>query len=163
MTWTKFGDEHSDEARDLTDAEYRTHSEALIWSNRRLLDFRVPKRDLRRLAESPDAEQAVKGLIAKGWWAEDGDCWFVGLVHPEWQLERVVVLKRREASALRQRRSRLHRIGDHSLCMPEHCPHVTRDIASDQTSDPVRDGSDRGYAPPDPSHKQKHSVTNSSS
>jgi hypothetical protein len=105
VTWTKLGDEYSDEARDMTDAEYRTHSEALIWSNRRGLDLLIPKRDLKKFAESPDAGDAPAGLIAKGWWADEGDCWNVGLRFPEWQLERVVVQQRKEANALRVRRS----------------------------------------------------------
>jgi len=163
MTWTKLGDEFSAEASDLTDAEHRTHVDALGWSNRRLLDLRIPKRDVRRFAESPDSEQAVDGLVSKGWWTDNGDDWFIGVFHPEWQLERTVVLKRREAAALRQRRSRMHRAGDHSLCLAEHCPYVTRDIERDSTGDiprdsqgdssrdPVRVGSDRGYAPPEPS------------
>lgn len=127
MTWTKLGDEFPAEARDLTDAEYRTHVDALGWSNFRLLDLAIPKRDLLRFAETADPEQAAKGLVSKGWWADAGDAWMIGMIHPEWQLERSVVLKRRELAALRQRRSRLHRAGDHSLCLADHCLAAPRD------------------------------------
>jgi hypothetical protein len=157
VTWTKLGDEFSDEARDLTDAEYRTHSEALIWSNRRGLDLVIPKRDLKKFAESPDAETATEGLIAKDWWADEGDAWNVGLRFPEWQLESVVIRQRKEANALRVRRSRMHKAGDHSICMAGNCAAVTpdvmhydmRDETHYETHYPGRVGS--GYRPPDPS------------
>lgn len=145
MTWTKLGDEFSDEARDLTDAEHRTHVDALGWSNRRGLDLLIPKRDLRKFAESPDAESAVVGLVVKGWWADRGDSWYAGLRFPEWQLERAVVSQRKEANALRVRRARMHKAGDHSICIAGNCPAVTRDVMHydmrDETHYPGRDGS----------------------
>lgn len=154
MTWTKLGDEFSDEARDLTDAEVRTHIDALNWSNRRGLDLHVPKRDLRRFAESQAADEAVAGLLAKDWWKDRGDAWYIGVRFPEWQLERAVIDKRREAAAQRKRRQRLHQAGDHSLCIPDGpCPYVTRDRTRDETRDPVRFGSGTTY-PPEPLEDQ---------
>jgi hypothetical protein len=138
MTWTKLGEEFGDEARDLTDAEYRTHVEALCWSNRRLLDLYVPKRDLRRFAETADPEGAAAGLVAKGWWQDATASWYIGLRFPEWQLESVVIDHRRSAAALRQRRHRMHEAGDHSICLRANCA-VTRDV----TRDPDRNGSVR--------------------
>ena len=73
MTWTKLGEEFSDAARDLSDAAFRTHIEALMWSNRRGLDLQVPKRDLKRFAETDDPDTAVKALVAAGWWQDCGD------------------------------------------------------------------------------------------
>lgn len=166
MTWTKLGDEFGDEARDLTDAELRTHIEALGWSNRRGLDLHIPKRDLNRFAESEQAGEAVTGLLVKGWWEERGDDWYVGVKFPEWQLERAVVEQRREASALRMRRSRMHKAGDHSICLPEHCAYVTRnetrDVTRNETRNPVRVGTGP-MDPPDPpeDQDQNHSVANS--
>jgi hypothetical protein len=139
MTWTKLGDEFSDEARDLTDAEYRTHSDALIWSNRRGLDLLVPKRDLRKFGESPLADDAPEGLIAKGWWADEGDHWNIGLRFPEWQLERAVIKQRQEANALRVRRSRMHKAGDHSICVVGNCPAAAADVMHYDTRDETRD------------------------
>jgi len=149
VTWTKLGDEFSDETRDLTDAEHRTHVDALIWSNRRGLDLHIPKRDLQRFAESPAAGEAVTGLAVKGWWEDRGDSWYVGVRFPEWQLERDVIEKRREGSALRMRRSRMHRAGIHSICLPERCADVTRNETRNETRDPGRVGSGTTY-PPDP-------------
>jgi hypothetical protein len=161
MTWTKLGDEFSDEARDLTDAEHRTHIDALNWSNRRGLDLLIPKRDLRKFGESPDAAEAVDGLVAKEWWADEGEAWNIGLRFPEWQLERAVIEKRREASALRMRRSRLHKADDHSLCLAENCPAVTRNTTRndmrDVTRDPVRFGSGLSD-PPEPLLKDEDQI-----
>jgi len=158
MTWTKLGDEFPAAARELTDAELRTHVEALCWSSLRLLDLHIPENDVRRFAESPDAADAVEGLAAKGWWEHRGDSWYIGLKFPEWQLERKVVEQRRNYLAEAQRRSRLHKAGDHSMCIPGgKCPHVTRDSTVestvdarvDNTDDPGRVGSGATH-PPDP-------------
>lgn len=135
VAWTRLGYEFSDEARDLTDAEHRIHVDALGWSNRHGLDLLVPKRDLGKFAESPDAAGAADGLIAKGWWADRDGCWYIGLRFPEWQLERAVIEQRREASALRMRRSRLHKAGDHTLCLADSCPAVTRNKTRNKTRD----------------------------
>lgn len=118
MTWTRLGEEFGYEARDLTDAEFRTHVEALCWSNERGLDLLIPKRNLKRFGESPDAAAAPGGLIAKGWWEDRGDCWYIGLRFPEWQVESAVVKQRKDAIALRGRRWRMHKAGDYSAWPP---------------------------------------------
>jgi hypothetical protein len=134
MTWTKLGEEWSDVARDLSDAAYRTHVDALCWSNRRGLDLLVPKRDLKRFAETDDPDTAVKELGHAGWWEDRGDAWWVGAHFPDWQLESSVVAKRREQSAVTTRRSRLHHIGDHSMCLPKNCPSLRGGDASQTRS-----------------------------
>jgi hypothetical protein len=159
MTWTKLGDEFGDAARVLTDAEFRTHVEALGWSNRRGLDLIVPVDDLKRFAESPAAEKAAAGLVDKGWWEEFGPrnpSWFIGLHFPEWQLERSVVEHRRDLAAMRQRRHRMHVADDHRMCQAGRCPHVTRDV----TRDPGRYGSvrDGGLDPKDQSQSLRRMV-----
>jgi len=95
VTWTKLGDEFGPESADLTDAEYRTHVEALVYSSWRLLDLHVPKSEVRRFAGSPAAEAAVDGLVVKGWWEDRGDAWYIGVRFPEWQQERAQVETRR--------------------------------------------------------------------
>lgn len=149
MTWTKLGQEFPDEARGLTDGELRTHVEALCWSNRRGLDLQVPKRDLTRFAETDERQAAADGLVAKGWWADRGAGWYVGLRFPEWQLEKSVVDHRRDGNALRVRRHRMHMAGDHSICLPKNCEaaRVMRDdiryVTRYVTDDPVRNGTER--------------------
>lgn len=123
MTWTKLGDEFPDGAADLSDAAWRTHAEALMWSNRRLLDLVIPKRDLRRLAFSPavdvadpDGDAVVKELVEHGWWTDQGDSWSIANRWPEWQRDRAQVERARERETERKRRQRAHARGDHSLC-----------------------------------------------
>jgi len=136
MTWTKLGDEFLPAAAELTDAEYRTHVEALIWSSWRLLDLQLPKADVRRFAESPDAAAAITGLVTKGWWEDRGNIWYIGLRWPEWQQTRDVVTKRKVYLTDAKRRSRAHQKGDHSLCRAA-CGKST----DASTVDPGRDGS----------------------
>lgn len=124
MTWTKLGEEWPDAARELSDAAFRTHVEALCWSNRRGLDLTIPKRDLKRFAETDDPDTAVKNLVTASWWQDCGDSWFIGVQFADWQIEASVVAKRREQSALTTRRSRLHQAGDHSICLPKNCPYL---------------------------------------
>jgi hypothetical protein len=148
MTWTKLGEEFSDAARELSDAAFRTHIEALCWSNRRGLDLQVPKRDLKRFAETDDPDTAVKNLIAAGWWQDCGDTWFIGMQFADWQLESTVVNKRREDTALRVRRHRMHEAGDHSICLTKNCPYL-RNISGNALPNPLRDalpGTDRNGA-----------------
>lgn len=147
MTWTKLGDEFSDSAAPLSDAAFRTHVEALGWSNRRLLDLLIPKTQLKRFAETRDPDGAVKELVDTGWWQDVGDSWFVGCYFPEWQRDKVQVEHRREQEAIRQRRKRRHDLDDHSLCLPtSKCRGgdlSRRDSAGDNARDPGRDGTDR--------------------
>lgn len=124
MTWTKLGDEFPDGAADLSDAAFRTHVEALAWSNRRLLDLVIPKRDLRRFAFSPavdvtdpDGDAVAQELVVRGWWIDRGDAWFIGARWPEWQRERAQVERGRERETTRKRRQRQHARGDHSICI----------------------------------------------
>lgn len=137
MTWSKFGEEFGDAARDLSDAAFRTHVEAVMWSNRRLLDLVIPRKDVKRFAETDSPDDAIAELVFTGWWQDVPDGWYIGCRFSEWQLESAVVEVRRDQAAQRQRRHRMHAAGDHSLCT-EKCA-VTRD----EMRDPVRSGTDR--------------------
>jgi hypothetical protein len=139
MTWTKLGDEWPDASCEMTDAAFRTHIEALCWSNRRGLDLIIPKRDLKRFAETDDPDTAVKNLIATGWWQDCSDSWFVGVQFGDWQIEATVVKKRREDTALRVQRHRLHQAGDHSLCLVKNC-NALRNALRDALPGTGRDG-----------------------
>ncbi|MEU0467201.1 hypothetical protein ABZ215_24640 [Amycolatopsis sp. NPDC006131] len=142
LVWTKLGDEYPDATRDLSDAAWRTHTEALCWSNRRLLDLVIPKRDLKRFAETEDPQLAAKELEETGWWQDLGDSWFIGVRFSEWQLERSVVEHRRDLNADRQRRHRLHKSGDHSMCTTDRC-NALRDASRDALPGTGRVGTGR--------------------
>ncbi len=78
MTWAKYGSEYSDEIANagLSDAAYRTHTEAIGWLYRiEDLKLRIPKHLLRRFAGSDDYETAVKELAEVAFWRDRGDTW----------------------------------------------------------------------------------------
>ena len=59
MTWTKLSDDYSDDCWTLSDAAYRTHTDGLVWSNRKLLNGRLAK-EIRLWAKHPEAvEEAL--------------------------------------------------------------------------------------------------------
>ncbi|MCA1675735.1 MAG: hypothetical protein LC799_27335 [Actinobacteria bacterium] len=154
MTWTKLGDEFGDAAADLSDAAVRLHVEALLWSNRLLLDLLVPVRDLRRFAFTDEADLAVAELLAAGWWEQRGTVWWIGCRWPEWQRDRVQVEHKRERDSAAQRRRRRHVLGDHSLCLAGHCRALSAvESAHDSAHDPGRVGS--GRETPTPALEEK--------
>ena len=67
VTWTKTSDDFADDCWSLSDAAYRLHHEGLTWSNRKLLDCRIPKDDLTRFK----ARGAIDELLRRGFWEED--------------------------------------------------------------------------------------------
>ena len=150
MSWTKFGDEYPAEACDLTDAEWRTHGEALMWSNHHLLDLHIPKKHVKRFAETDaDIAVVVSGLVARKWWRDDGATWFIGLRHPEWQRDADEVLAVRARDAARQKRHRRHRAGDHALCTPDTCEDAPshRDMPRDVQANGHTDVTSESRAP----------------
>jgi len=143
VTWTKLGAEFADETLELSDAAFRTHVEALLYSNAGLLDLLVRKRDVRRFASTDDADTAVKELVDAGWWSDRGDAWYVGCRFPDWQRDRSQVLHRREQLALAQMRARRHKVDDHSFCLPTAKCMSTVDSTDDYGDDPERNGMER--------------------
>jgi hypothetical protein len=69
MTWTKLGDEFSDECWTLTDAAHRLHVDGLVWSNRKGTDGQLAKDDMPRWAKRPEAAEE---LVSIGWWEDRG-------------------------------------------------------------------------------------------
>jgi hypothetical protein len=129
MPWTKLGDEFPDETRDLSDRAFRTHVEALVWSNRHSLDLVIPKADMRYFAKTRYRQRAAEELVAAGWWEDLGKAWFIGNVHPEWQPTRERIEAQREAATQRSRRFRdKSPIGTNNYPYPEQ--RVTEHVAS---------------------------------
>ncbi|WP_138413292.1 hypothetical protein [Sinomonas gamaensis] len=95
MTWTKLSDDFADDAWGLSDAAVRLHLEGLLWSNRKLLDCRVPKEEIQRHAKRPEA---VRELLDTGFWAEDGD-YYVIRHHAKYQRTRAAVLAQQAVNA----------------------------------------------------------------
>lgn len=89
MTWTKLSDDYPDDCWQLTDAAFRLHTEGLCWSNRKLLDLRLAKDELRRWAKHPEA---AGELVACGWWTDEGGHYLI-VHHGRYQRPRDVVLR----------------------------------------------------------------------
>lgn len=101
MTWTKTSDDFPDDCWTLSDRAYRLHHEGLTWSNRKLLDCRIPKDDLRRFARHGD--DGVAELLACGWWREVGPFYEI-VHHATYQRTRDEVLAQQERSAANGRK-----------------------------------------------------------
>jgi hypothetical protein len=94
VTWTKLSDDYGDDTWTLSDSAFRLHTEALVWSNRKLLDMVIPKEDVARFAKRPEA---VDELLATGWWEGDGDTYTI-VHHADYQRLREDVLKQQRAN-----------------------------------------------------------------
>ncbi len=89
MTWTKLSDDFTDDTWNLSDAAFRLHLEGLVWSNRKLLDLRIPKAELRRFGKNPDA---ANELVENGWWSEDRGFYLIRH-HARYQRSREAVIR----------------------------------------------------------------------
>lgn len=95
MTWTKLSDDFSDECWTLSDGAFRLLVEMLNYSNRKLLDCRIPKDEMRLFAKRPDAI----GELVSGGWVRDGETvWEIGF-HSLYQPSRTLVQKQRDRNA----------------------------------------------------------------
>lgn len=147
MTWTRLSDDFADrpDILELSDAAFRLHVSAMVWSNRQLTNGLIPSRVVRMLGEPDVAEELVRAGL---WEPVDGGHQL------DWsdQESAETVRARQEANAKRNReyreRQRLHAVGDHSLCT--RCS-ALRDAS--RTSS--RDASRAPYpSRPDPTHRE---------
>ena len=109
MVWAMLDDHYGEESAPLSDAEFRTHTEALVWvmDHDNVSGGLITERDLRRFAETPDPLKAVAGLVDKGWWEtrDDGASWqMLRDIGRQRSAERIAADK--AANAARQARSR---------------------------------------------------------
>ena len=95
MTWAKLSDDFGDDCWSLSDAAFRLHVEGLLWSNRKLLDCRIPIDQVARFAKHPDALQE---LVLGGWWELDGDCAVI-VHHSGYQRSAAAVIAQQRANA----------------------------------------------------------------
>jgi hypothetical protein len=70
VTWVKLSDDFAERAArsGLSDAAFRTHIEALLWTMRRETGGWIRTRDIQRFAETSDPDAAVRELVGLGWW-----------------------------------------------------------------------------------------------
>lgn len=164
MTWTKLSDDHLDRPAvlNVTRSARLLEVEALVWCNRLLTDGHIPRGALRRVTDAEDPQSDAAELVAAGLWSVEADGWVIVGFEQD-QEAAVDVHARRDEWRRRQRRQRLHNLGDHSECDPKRCrvllnvtPSVTRDSrvthASVTASRPVpsrpqgRDGEGEAWA-----------------
>lgn len=110
VTWLKLSDDYHDQCASLSDAAYRTHTEALGWAMRRETGGFISERDIRRFAESESSTDAVKELLDRGFWEPAAGGYRIKH-HMEHQPEPEVIAKRRENTARRVRRNRKRQAG----------------------------------------------------
>ena len=79
MTWTKLSDDFPDDCETLSVPARWLHVEGLCWSNRKLLDCRIPKAHLRKFATDPEC---VTELVATGWWTDEDDAYVLTVPAP---------------------------------------------------------------------------------
>lgn len=136
VVWLKLSDDFGDECArvDLSDAAFRTHVEAQLWTMRRESAGRLTFRDVRRFAESDGVDAAVAELLKAGFWTETGDGYVIEH-HMDVQIEPEVMEQRRKMTAERQRRKRF-KAAQLESASDLVTRDVTRDVPRDNTRDP---------------------------
>ncbi len=116
MTWTKHPDSHPDDLWALSDAAYRLHDHATIWSNRMLTDGFIPDARVRVLVPRFSRGALRELLDASLWRAVEGG--YLLLDFAAHQPSRADVLGERERWAEVKRRTRAARNQDGSGISP---------------------------------------------
>ena len=115
MVWLKLSDDFALQLsrKRISDAAFRTHIEALSWTMSRESGGAIDAIDIRRFADSEQAQDAVRELLEKGIWCEekreeDGAerHYFRLMMGMEDQLTPEQIATTRAANALRQRQLR---------------------------------------------------------
>lgn len=164
MTWTRLSDNFDGLSIELSDAAFRTHVLALVWSNRTLTNGRLPARALGQVNGTPEI---AAELETAGFWAAIEGGYQVDWADQE-QAEQVQARKSRNAQANKAYRERrdLHSVGDHSKCDPKHC-NASRDESRDASHDLSPSASVRDTRPdptrPDPSKGESRDNTHADS
>lgn len=142
MTWTRLDDGWTDkpELEDLDFAD-RWHYLAMIQFCSRVgrYDGVIRNVDARRCSDHPDPARALTNIASAGLIAVEGRAYRI--VQIDEHVPPPSVRNSAEQAKVRQRRSRAHRSGDHSMCIFGSCPEAPRpdDVTGDVTSDVTGD------------------------
>ena len=140
MTWTKLSDDFADDCDQLSSDAFRLHVEGLIRSNRKLLDLRLDKTQLRRWAWNIGlAEIAVKELVEAGWWSDEGDHYLIRH-HACYQRTREQVLKQQETNRANRAKGKARPVREQAAGFHPETEPV--DDSSDDLSDEPTDERD---------------------
>lgn len=147
MTWAKFGAEYSDEIAHagLSDAAYRTHTEAIGYVYRvEDLRLRIPKNLIRRFAGSEGYDLAVKELGEAGFWRDHGEYWEI--VHHADVIRGGIIAQQqkraRDKNAQRSRRQRLAETSDPAGVSGD----VSADVSAESAAESAQTQTDRQTA-----------------
>lgn len=139
MTWTRLDDLWTD-LPELADLAYdvRWHYLAMIQfcSRTQRYDGLLKKSDARRCSDVDDPAGAIQILTTKGLVipVSEGQ---VKITRIDEHIPPPSVRAETERSKIRKRRSRLHKEGDHSTCLPENCDQAIPDPAVDMVTGEV--------------------------
>lgn len=145
MTWAALSDDliarmqHDELDRD----DQLMYVEGLVYAARLLTDGELPS-DLRAFTTHPQAAEAALRLLALDYWRVSAKGYeitdYLKVNRSADQVE-----KSKERNRVRQQRARLHREGDHSMCVASYCPNapnavtnaVTNAVSHDALSSPL--------------------------
>ena len=122
MTWAALSDDliarmqHDELDRD----DQLMYVEGLVYAARLLTDGELPA-DLRAFTTHPQAAEAALRLVLLDYWRISGKGYEItNYLKVNRSAEQVE--KSKERNRVRQHRAKLHREGDHSLCLSSYCP-----------------------------------------
>ena len=162
MTWTRLDDTWTDQPAlaDLTYAD-RWHYLTMIQfcSRTKRYDGVFKMSDARRCSDIDDPARAIQNLASHELLTLLPDN-MVKVGSIDEHIPPPSVRQEAERAKIRKRRSRAHKDGDHSMCLPENCDkvkvntstgevtsHVTRDVTSDIGTGQDRTGQDYKIVP----------------
>lgn len=154
MTWAKLSDDYPVQTAPLSDAAFRTHTEALCWTMLRETGGRISDREVQRFAETQDPEKAVEELVRRAFWKVDGGGYLI-VHHMEHQPEPDLIAKRRQNGAERARKHRrkLAGLGDNESAnsaqtsVPVTAPVPSRPVPSNASRNSVTSDSESTVTP----------------
>lgn len=144
MTWTRLDDTWTDQPAlaDLT-FDVRWHYLAMIQfcSRTQRYDGVLKMSDARRCSDVEEPAQAITALVAAELLAllPDG---MVKVGRIEEHIPPPSVRESKERTKTRVQRHRLHKNGDHSECLPEHCDQTPKNPSANPSANPSGSGSE---------------------
>lgn len=145
MTWTKLDDSWVDmPALEQLDFAARWHYLAMIQfcSRNGRYDGVIRNVDARRASDHPDPARALMEIASvPGLIAVEGSAY--RLLQITEHVPAPHIIQNAEKSKLRMQRMRAHKSGDHSICLPDHCPHAPVTGSVTRNTGTGRDGTGR--------------------
>lgn len=142
MTWAALSDELIDKMKHhgLSRDDQLMYVEGLVHATRLLTDGELPA-DLTQVTTHPQAAEGALRLVLFNYWQISATGYLIVDFHKT-NRSAEQVEQARERNRLRQHRTRLHREGDHSMCVPSYCRNavtnaVTNAVSHDALSSPL--------------------------